>query len=107
MGAPEARRNSVEERSIPYRRIVFVCTNVRTNGPRVSCGPVGGEELREQLKALVKQHGLQDQIRISSSGCMDVCEEGPNVMVFPDDEWICGASPDDAEAIFERIRNGL
>ena len=55
----------------------------------------------------MKQHGLADRIRISSSGCMDVCEEGPNAMVFPDNRWICGASPDDAERIFEEIRQGI
>lgn len=92
---------------IPYERIVFVCTNERTSGPRVSCGPRGGAELRERLKALVKAHGLSDRIRISGSGCMDLCEEGPNLMVFPDNRWVCGASADDAEAIFEQIREGL
>lgn len=92
---------------IPYQRIVFVCTNVRTSGSRVSCGAIGGAELREQLKALVKEHGLADRIRVCSSGCMDVCEEGPNAMVFPDNHWICGARPDSAEAIFEEIREGL
>jgi (2Fe-2S) ferredoxin len=97
----------VSDQPIPFERIVFVCTNVRTNGPRVSCGAVGGTELRERLKMLVKDHGLADRIRVCSSGCMDVCEEGPNAMVFPDNKWICGASTDDAESIFEQIREGL
>jgi (2Fe-2S) ferredoxin len=97
----------LNEHPVPYQRIVFVCTHDRTSGPRVSCGSRGGSELREQLKALVKAHGLSDQIRISGSGCMDVCEEGPNAMVFPDARWICGAEPDDAETIFEQIRQGI
>jgi (2Fe-2S) ferredoxin len=97
----------VNEQAIPYQRIVFVCTHDRVTGPRVSCGSRGGSELRERLKALVKEHGLADRIRVSGSGCMDVCEEGPNAMVFPGDRWICGASPDDAERIFEEIRAGI
>ena len=97
----------MSQQPIPYQRIVFVCTNVRTTGPRVSCGAIGGAELRERLKALVKEHGLADRIRICSSGCMDVCEEGPNAMVFPENQWICGASADDAEKLFEEIRAGL
>ena len=92
---------------IPFECIVFVCTNTRTTGPRVSCGPRGGDELRLRLKALVKEHRLQRRIRISSSGCMDVCEEGPNVMAFPENRWVCGASPEDAEQIFEEIRAKL
>jgi (2Fe-2S) ferredoxin len=97
----------MEPAAIPYQRIVFVCTNERTSGPRVSCGGRGGIELRQRLKELVKEHGLADRIRISSSGCMDVCEEGPNLMQFPDNRWICDASPDDAEALFEEIRAGI
>jgi (2Fe-2S) ferredoxin len=92
---------------IPYQRIVFVCTHERTTGPRVSCGPRGGAELRQRLKELVKAHGLGDRIRISASGCMDLCEEGPNLMAFPGNRWVCGASPEDAERIFEQIREGL
>ena len=94
----------MNEQPIPYQRIVFVCTHERTSGPRVSCGARGGVELRQRLKDLVKEHGLSDRIRISASGCMDVCEEGLNLMAFPDNRWVCGASPDDAERIFEEIR---
>lgn len=97
----------MDSQPVPYRRIVFVCTNVRTTGPRVSCGNRGGIVLRQRLKALVKEHGLAGRIRVSSSGCMDVCEQGPNLMSFPDQEWICGASPEDAEEIFAQIREGI
>lgn len=92
---------------IPFLRIVFVCTNERSDGSRVSCGDRGGAELRQRLKELVKQHGLRDRIRISASGCMDLCEEGPNLMHFPGNRWVCGASPDDAEKLFEELRAGI
>jgi (2Fe-2S) ferredoxin len=59
------------------------------------------------LKELVKEHELGDRIRISTSGCMDLCEEGPNLMEFPDNRWVCGASPDDAGKIFEELRAGI
>ena len=96
---------------IPFQYIVFVCTNERPDGSRVSCGDRGGIELRQRLKELVKQHGLGDRIRISASGCMDLCEEGPNLMEFPTESpgnrWICGASPDDAERLFEKLRESI
>lgn len=95
------------EQSIPFTRIVFVCTNQREEGARVSCGPRGGEELRQRLKDLVKQNGLKSRLRVCSSGCMDVCERGLNLMVFPENRWICGASPDQAEEIFEKLRADL
>lgn len=97
----------VPDRPVPFPRMVFVCTNERTEGTRPSCGPRGGVELRQRLKELVKQHGLKGRLRICASGCMDVCEQGPNLMVFPDQRWICGASPEDAEEIFEELRADL
>jgi (2Fe-2S) ferredoxin len=98
---------SMTRRPIPFRRVVFVCTNERTEGPRPSCGPRGGAELRQRLKELVNEHGLKGRLRICASGCMDVCERGPNLMTFPDSQWICGVSPDRAEEIFEELRRGI
>ena len=102
-----SRRGVVNPDQIPFQSIVFVCTNERANGSRVSCGDRGGAELRQRLKELVKEHGLSDRIRISASGCMDLCEEGPNLMQFPENRWVCGASPDDAEKLFEELRTKI
>lgn len=97
----------METSPVPYERIVFVCTHERPSGPRVCCGLRGGAELRARLKELVREHGLADRIRISASGCMDLCEEGPNLMLVPDNQWVCGAAPEDAEQLFEKIREGI
>ena len=97
----------MSERTLPFTRMVFVCTNHRTEGTRVSCGPRGGVELRARLKELVKENGLKRKIRVCSSGCMDVCERGLNLMVFPENRWICDATADQAEEIFEELREGL
>lgn len=97
----------MKSRPLPHKVEVFVCCNSRPKGERVSCGKPGGEKLRERLKDLVKKHKLKGKVRVSSSGCMDVCEKGPNVMIFPDNVWYQKCSPDDAEAIFEAVLKRL
>ncbi len=92
----------MEKRVLPFRKIVFVCTNRRENGERVSCGKCG-EALRDRLKAMVKERRLNSRIRVSQSGCQDRCEEGPNIMVFPDNVWYAHVQDEDLEVILEEI----
>lgn len=94
----------MRKRPLPRPKIVFVCTNCREEAAnRPSCGPRGGINLREQLKELVKQRRLRSKIRVSQSGCMDRCEDGPNIMVFPDNVWYSNVLPEDLEAILDEI----
>ncbi len=96
--------------ALPYQKIVFVCCNERPPEERCSCGPRGGHEIREKLKALVKERHLNGRVRVSQSGCQDKCEKGPNVMIFPDNVWISATSPEDIERILalleESVRTG-
>ena len=84
----------MKKAAVPFRKILFVCTNVRAEG-EACCGRRGSSELRDQLKAYVKAHGLTGTIRVSQSGCQDLCAQGPNVMVFPDNVWYAGVTAAD------------
>ncbi len=63
--------------------------------------------MREALKRKVKSLGLSDRIRVSSSGCLDVCSEGPNVLLVPDNLWFKRVGGEDLDAIVEKARQGL
>jgi (2Fe-2S) ferredoxin len=68
-----------------YKKHVFVCTNQRPDGAaRVSCGEGHGMDLVNRFKELIKEKGLQVQIRAQKAGCFDICEFGPNVIVYPE-----------------------
>lgn len=84
-----------------FRKHVLVCAHVRPEGnPRGSCGPCGGEQLRERLLALVKAHGLKGEVRINKTHCLDACELGPVVVVHPNNLWYVGVTLEDLDAIF-------
>lgn len=85
-----------------FERHVFVCTNVRPAGaPRPSCTTDGKSEVHTQLSQLAKAAGLGATVRINKSGCLDQCEHGPTVVVYPDAVWYGGVKPEDAAEIVE------
>ena len=70
-----------------YKTHVFFCTNERPDGhPRGCCKARGSIKLRNYMKAKAKALGL-DRIRINSSGCLDRCELGPTLVVYPEGIW--------------------
>ena len=93
----------MEKQPVPHRKIVFVCTNRRDDATRVCCASRGGNELRDKLKAMVKARKLNARIRVSQAGCLDRCEQGPNIMVFPDNVWYSHVTEADLETILEEI----
>lgn len=93
----------MEQQPLPYKKIVFVCVNQREPGERVCCANGGGVSLHAKLKEMVKERGLRGRIRVSKSGCLDRCEDGPNIMVFPDNVWYSQVTEADIETIFEGL----
>jgi NADH:ubiquinone oxidoreductase subunit F (NADH-binding)/(2Fe-2S) ferredoxin/NAD-dependent dihydropyrimidine dehydrogenase PreA subunit len=56
---------------------------------------------------LIAEHGLQDGVEASITGCFGFCEKGPIVKIFPDDTFYVEVKPADASEIFtQHILNG-
>lgn len=86
---------------------VFVCCNRRPDGhARGSCAAKGSERLRDYMKARAKELGLK-RVRINAAGCLDRCELGPCVVIYPEGVWYRLGSTKDADAILEQhVANG-
>lgn len=84
----------------PYFRLhVFCCTNERPEKhPRGSCAARGSVKLRNYLKVRAKELGLGD-VRINAAGCLDRCEHGPVMVVYPQGVWYTYTSTEDIDAI--------
>ncbi len=94
----------MEESKPAFEKYVFVCVNERPESERVSCGGTFcGKELSDKLKEAVKAAGQAGRIRVSKSKCLDVCEEGANVLVYPDNLWFKKAEVADIPAILEKL----
>lgn len=71
-----------------------------------SCGPdLPG--FRDELKKRVAQAGLAGRIRVMRSGCLGVCEEGPNVFLMPHHIWFRNVTTADLDPILDRARSLL
>ncbi len=84
-----------------YQAHVFCCTNVRPEKhPRGSCARKNSVQLRDYMKAKVKELGLPG-IRVNASGCLDRCELGCTMVIYPEGIWYTYKSEADVDEIIE------
>ena len=90
-----------------YERHVFCCTNERMAGhPRGCCKSRGSEKLRDYMKARAKELGLKG-VRVNTAGCLDRCELGPTMVIYPEGVWYSPKTTADIDLILEKhIRDG-
>ncbi len=86
---------------------VFVCTNVRPPGhERGSCARKNAVELRDYMKDKAKALGLKG-VRINSAGCLDRCELGPDMVIYPEGVWYHYDTKEDIdEILIEHLQKG-
>jgi len=87
---------------------IFVCTNERpVDHPRSCCQAKNAENLIACFKRELAQAGVAAQVRAQRAGCLDVCEYGPSMVIYPDNIWyghVCEA--DVAEIVRSHIVEG-
>jgi (2Fe-2S) ferredoxin len=80
---------------------IFLCTNLRPEGhKRGSCAAKGSEKLRDYMKARAKELGLS-ATRINTAGCLDRCELGPTLVVYPEGVWYGVKTREDIDEILD------
>ena len=86
-----------------YKTHVFICTNLRTNGKKC-CADGGSQELLQYAKAKIKALGRSGKgdIRINGSGCLDRCEEGPALVIYPEGIWYHYKTKADIDEIIDK-----
>lgn len=56
-------------------------------------------ELVKAFKKSMKEKGLQGNMRAQRSGCLDACDFGPSIVVYPEGIFYGGVQPEDVEQI--------
>jgi (2Fe-2S) ferredoxin len=85
-----------------FQHHVLVCTNSREpSNPRGSCTTDGKSDLLPLFQANVKEAGIKPTVRVNKSGCLDQCEHGPTVVVYPEAIWYGHVTPADVDEIVQ------
>lgn len=90
----------------PFRRHVFVCTQQKPEGV-TSCAASGSFALLDTLGKALQTEGLDDDVQVTTCGCMGICDEGPVMVVYPEGTWYRKLQPHDvAEIVRTHLKNG-
>ena len=85
-----------------YKRHVFFCCNQRKEGERC-CNDHGSQRMRDYAKERVKALNLagEGKVRINQAGCLDRCDEGPVLVVYPEAVWYTYVDQHDIDEIID------
>ena len=85
-----------------YQHHVFICVNRRDDG-RPCCAERGAQAAQQHAKQRIRQLDLSraGKIRINQSGCLDRCDEGPVMVVYPEGVWYTYVDNEDIDEIID------
>lgn len=90
-----------------FEHHVFFCLNVRTvevgQAPRACCGGASASAAQQHAKQRIKtlQKSGAGAVRINQAGCLDRCEQGPCLVVYPQGTWYTYVDTHDIDAIID------
>jgi len=85
-----------------FNRHIFICENKRPEGhPRGCCSDKGSAEIREYFKFRLKELGLNSEIRANGAGCLDACEFGVSIVIYPEQIWYGAVIKEDVDEIIQ------
>lgn len=90
-----------------YDAHIFVCTNRRPDDHRRgSCAARGSDDLRDYMKSRAKELAIPN-MRVNSAGCLERCEFGPAMVIYPEGVWYRPTSRADVDEILsEHVLKG-
>ena len=91
-----------------FQRHVFFCCNQRAPG-ETCCNNHGAQQMRDYAKERVKKLRLDGpgKVRVNVAGCLDRCDEGPVLVVYPDGVWYTYVDREDVDEIIrEHLQHG-
>jgi (2Fe-2S) ferredoxin len=85
-----------------FKYHVFFCTNQREGGESC-CNNHGATDMRDYMKKRVKQLGekIPERVRINTAGCLDRCDKGPAIVVYPEATWYTYVDAEDIDEIID------
>jgi (2Fe-2S) ferredoxin len=85
----------------PFEKQILVCTGARCNDERR--GSERGERIREELKDHNKKMGRKPTVRVCATSCLDLCDYGPNVIVWPEGTVFSHLDREKARRVYDAV----
>ncbi len=82
----------------PFRHHIFVCTQAKTEGV-TSCPSSGSWQVLGGLERELSAQGLDDEVQVSTCGCLGLCDDGPIMIVYPEGTWYRKVKEEDVREI--------
>ena len=93
--------SKIDDPELYFTHHIFCCTNQRDpSDPRGSCQAKGSVRLRNYFKRKAKEEGI-DNVRVNAAGCLDRCEFGPTLVIYPEGIWYSVTCEADIDKIIE------
>ena len=90
----------------PFRYHVFACDQRKPDGAPC-CSARGSQAVIEALRREVAARDLAGAVAVTSCGSLGLCENGPNLVVYPEGVWYSHVSPADVpEIVSEHFQRG-
>jgi (2Fe-2S) ferredoxin/ubiquinone/menaquinone biosynthesis C-methylase UbiE len=90
----------------PFRHHLFVCTQEKPEGV-TSCPANRSWDLLRALEREVAAQGLDNDVQLSTCGCLGLCDEGPILIAYPEGVWYHKVQESDVpEIVSSHLRSG-
>jgi (2Fe-2S) ferredoxin len=84
---------------------IFVCGSFRPTGANGVCHKKESAGILQHITMELQDRGL-DSVMVSSTGCMNVCDSGPVMVIYPENIWYKQATVQTAEAVLDSLEEG-
>jgi (2Fe-2S) ferredoxin/predicted O-methyltransferase YrrM len=90
----------------PFRHHIFVCTQEKPEGV-TSCPCNGSWRVLQALERELAAQGLDNEVQVTTCGCLGLCDEGPILITYPEGVWYQKVKEEDVpEIVSSHLRSG-
>ena len=87
----------------PFKKHIFICENLRpADSSKGCCASKGGAQIKKVMKQKLAQKGLNKIYRTNSAGCLDACEHGVAMVIYPQAIWYGHVEESDIDEIIDK-----
>ena len=95
----DARRKDVLSIKDPAKPAIAICAGA-------GCHGLGNGGVVRAFAEEIEKQGLADAVDVRATGCHGMCEQGPNVVIYPEEIYYVKVTPEDVPEIVKETVKG-